>query len=82
MEHFHLETLKVITGFLAEYINSKPSYCPKCGSIPNFYKHGKKKQLFFDLSMHAKRVSIYVKRQRYKCRECNEMFLKTFPIWM
>jgi len=29
--------------FLAEYINSKPSYCPKCGSVPNFYKHGKKK---------------------------------------
>ncbi|WP_317889204.1 hypothetical protein [Staphylococcus aureus] len=30
--------------------------------------------------MHAKRVGIYVKRQRYKCRECNETFLKIFPI--
>ena len=24
--------------------------------------------------MHAKRVGIYVKRQRYQCRECNEKF--------
>ncbi len=65
--------------FLVEYINSKPSYCPKCGSVPNFYKHGKKEQLFFDLPMHAKRVGIYVKRQRYKCRECNETFFENLP---
>src|SRR5690625_1157655 len=65
--------------FLVECINSKPSYCPKCGSVPNFYKHGKKKQLFFDLPMHAKRVGIYVKRQRYKCRDCNETFFENLP---
>src|SRR5690625_1391851 len=29
--------------------------------------------------MHAKRVGIYVKRQRYKCRECNETFFEKFP---
>lgn len=65
--------------FLVESINPKPSYCPKCGSIPNFYKHGKKEQLFFDLPMHAKRVGIYVNRQRYKCRECNETFFENLP---
>lgn len=59
--------------FLVEIISS-PSHCPKCGTIANLYKHGLKQQLFFDLPMHAKRVGIYVKRQRYKCRECNETF--------
>jgi len=27
--------------------------------------------------MHAKRVGIYIKRQRYRCRECNETFFET-----
>uniref|UniRef100_UPI00147384A4 transposase family protein n=1 Tax=Salipaludibacillus agaradhaerens TaxID=76935 RepID=UPI00147384A4 len=44
------------------------------------YKHGKKEQLFVDLPMHAKRVGIYVKRQRYKCRECNGTFFEDLPI--
>jgi len=65
--------------FLVESILPSPSYCPKCGTVANLYKHGKKKQLFFDLPMHAKRVSIYIKRQRYKCRECNETFFETLP---
>ncbi|WP_374706839.1 transposase family protein [Bacillus sp. J14TS2] len=47
--------------FLVETILPPPSYCPKCGTVANLYKHGKKKQLFFDLPMHAKRVGIYIK---------------------
>ncbi|WP_052353813.1 transposase family protein [Neobacillus jeddahensis] len=62
--------------FLVETASSPPFYCPKCGTVANLYKHGKKKQLFFDLPMHAKRVGIYVDRQRYKCRECNETFFE------
>lgn len=58
--------------FLVETTLPPSTYCPKCGTIANLYKHGKKKQLFFDLPMHAKRVDIYVKQQRYQCRECNE----------
>jgi len=27
--------------------------------------------------MHVKRVGIYIKRQRYRCRECNETFFET-----
>ncbi len=65
--------------FLVEVASPPPSYCPKCGTVANLYKHGKKQQLFFDLPMHAKRVGIFVKRQRYKCRECNETFFEYLP---
>lgn len=47
--------------FLVETTLPPPSYCPKCGTVANLYKHGKKEQLFFDLPMHAKRVGIFVK---------------------
>src|SRR5699024_5700450 len=62
--------------FLVESTALSPSHCPKCGTIANLYKHGKKQQLFFDMPMHAKRVGIYVNRQRYKCRDCNETFFE------
>ena len=65
--------------FLVESTTPPPSHCPKCGTIPNLYKHGKKEQLFFDLPMHAKRVGLIIKRQRYKCRECNETFFENLP---
>ncbi|MDN6166101.1 MAG: ISL3 family transposase [Tetragenococcus koreensis] len=65
--------------FLVETTALPPLYCPKCGTVANLYKHGKKQQLFFDLPMHAKRVGIYVKRQRYKCRECDETFFENLP---
>lgn len=65
--------------FLVETTSQPPSYCLKCGAVPNLYKHGKKDQLFFDLPMHAKRVGIIVKRQRYKCRKCSETFFEVLP---
>lgn len=65
--------------FLVESIDLSPSHCPKCGIVANLYKHGKKQQLYFDLPMHAKRVGIYVNRQRYKCKECNETFFENLP---
>ena len=68
--------------FLVETSSSSPLYCPKCGTVANLYKHGRKKQLFFDLPMHAKRVGIIVKRQRYKCKECGRRSLKAYQIWM
>lgn len=64
--------------FLVETTTPPPSHCHKCGTVPNLYKHDKKR-LFFDLPMHAKRVGIYVKRQRYKSRECNETFFEKLP---
>ncbi|WP_102275594.1 ISL3 family transposase [Cytobacillus massiliigabonensis] len=65
--------------FLVESTTLPPSHCLKCGTVANLYKHGKKQQLFFDLPMHAKRVGIYVNRQRYKYRECNETFFENLP---
>ena len=65
--------------FLVESIDLYPSHCPKCGTVANLYRHGKKQQLFFDLPMHAKRVGIYVNRQRYKCNECKETFFENLP---
>lgn len=65
--------------FLVETTLPPPSYCPKCGTVANLYKHGKKEQLFFDLPMHAKRVGIFVKRQRYKCNECGATFFESLP---
>src|SRR5699024_12858510 len=65
--------------YLVQTPFSPPSHCPQCGTIANLYKHGHKQQLFFDLPMHAKRVGIYVKRQRYICRECSETFFEDLP---
>ncbi|MDX8045117.1 ISL3 family transposase [Gracilibacillus sp. S3-1-1] len=45
----------------------------------NLYKHGMKEQLFFDLPMHAKRVGLTIKRQRYKCREYEGTFFEELP---
>lgn len=32
--------------FLVESTAPPPSHCPKCGTIPNLYKHGKKERVF------------------------------------
>jgi len=59
----------------------KPDYCPHCGDITtNFIKNGTKKQLFMDLPIHAKRVGIMIKRQRYKCQSCFSTFVEELPM--
>src|SRR5437763_7288809 len=45
--------------------------CPKCKSI-FISKHGKDRQLIYDLPCHAKHVSIVFDRQRYRCRTCKK----------
>lgn len=65
--------------FLIKSNTPPPSHCPKCGTFPNFYKRGKKDQLFFDLPMHGKRVGLITKRQRYRCLECKETFFEDLP---
>ncbi len=54
--------------------NSPPSHCPHCGCVANLYKHSNREQLCIDLPFHGKRVGLLIKRQRYKCRECNQTF--------
>src|SRR5690625_2799892 len=63
--------------FLVETTLPPPSYCPKCGTVANLYKHGKKEQLFFDLPIHAKLFGIFVKRQRYKCNKSGARCLES-----
>ena len=68
--------------FLVETSSSSPLYCPKCGTVANLYKHGRKKQLFFDLPMHAKRVGIIVKINVTNVRNVDRRSLKAYQIWM
>lgn len=68
--------------FLVESIAPPPSHCPKCGTVPNLYKHGTKEQLFFDLPMHAKRVGLTIKRNDINVMSVKEPSLKIFPTLM
>jgi transposase len=54
--------------------NSPPVVCPHCGCAANLYKHDNRVQLCMDLPIHGKRVGLLIKRQRYRCRECNQTF--------
>jgi transposase len=54
--------------------SSPPSACPHCGCVANLYKHGNREHICMDLPIHGKRVGLLIKRQRYKCRECNKTF--------
>lgn len=54
--------------------NSPPSHCPHCGCVANLYKHDNREQLCMDLPIHGKRVGLRIRRQRYRCRECNQTF--------
>ncbi|MEB3103071.1 ISL3 family transposase [Ferviditalea candida] len=54
--------------------NSPPLACPHCGCVANLYKHDNREQLCMDLPIHGKRVGLLIKRQRYRCRDCNQTF--------
>uniref|UniRef100_UPI0035E3C610 transposase family protein n=1 Tax=Paenibacillus sedimenti TaxID=2770274 RepID=UPI0035E3C610 len=55
-------------------MNSPPSHCPLCCCVANLYKRDNREQLCMDLPIHGKRVGLLIKRQRYKCCECNQTF--------
>nr|WP_239635118.1 transposase family protein [Paenibacillus sp. H1-7] len=61
--------------FLIQVVtNSPPLACPHCGCIANLYKHDIREQICMDLPIHGKRVGLLIKRQRYRCRDCNRTF--------
>nr|WP_311079555.1 ISL3 family transposase [Paenibacillus polymyxa] len=61
--------------FLIQVVtNSPPLVCPHCGCIANLYKHDSREQVYMDLPIHGKRVGLLIKRQRYRCRDCNRIF--------
>lgn len=45
--------------FLVETTLPPSTYCPKCGTIANLYKHGKKKQLF-SIYQCTQNVSVFM----------------------
>lgn len=61
--------------FLIQVVtNSSPLACPHCGCIAKLYKHDSREQVCIDLPIHGKRVCLLIKRQRYRCRDCNRTF--------
>lgn len=52
--------------------------CPKCGS-DDHPKFGIRNPEFQDLNVHAKRVTILVTRQRYRCAECSHVYVTPVP---
>lgn len=47
----------------------RPEKCPHCQS-DNLVGFGRREQMVKDLSMHSKRVSLYVETKRFQCRSC------------
>jgi len=59
---------------------SPPSYCHHCGCVANLLGHGSKEQVFRDIPSHDRRVTIYLKRKRYRCKDCTKTFLEPLPM--
>jgi transposase len=54
--------------------------CPLCIQNHNVQKYGSKKQVFVDLPMDGKHVNIVIKRQRYRCGDCQKSFYEKISI--
>ena len=59
-------------------VSSDVKHCPHCQSsrIRGF---GRREQMVKDISMHGKRVGIYVETRRYQCLGCNSTFYEKLP---
>ena len=59
-------------------VSSEIKHCPRCQSsmIRGF---GRREQMVKDISMHGKRVGIYVDTRRYQCLGCNSTFYEKLP---
>lgn len=55
-----------------------PQICPHCRG-DNLVGFGRNEQLVRDLTIHGKRVGIYVDTRRYRCRACNKTFYERLP---
>ncbi len=55
-----------------------PTACQNCGS-PDIVGFGRNEQLVRDLTIHGKRVGIYVDTRRYQCRVCKKTFYERLP---
>ena len=55
-----------------------PTTCQNCDS-PDIVGFGRNEQLVRDLTIHGKRVGIYVDTRRYQCRACKKTFYERLP---
>lgn len=55
-----------------------PTSCQNCNS-PDIVGFGRNEQLVRDLTIHGKRVGIYVDTRRYQCRACKKTFYERLP---
>jgi transposase len=63
----------VITAEFAKPVE----FCVRCGlDSPPLKRHGVQIQHFLDTPIHGKRSMIQVRRQRYKCLECDKTFFQ------
>lgn len=55
----------------------QPTVCPTCGVMfPRLHRYGTKQQPFRDLPIHGKKVRLLVQKKRWKCLECEHIFLE------
>ncbi|MDY0341835.1 MAG: ISL3 family transposase [Coriobacteriia bacterium] len=55
-----------------------PTRCPACGHA-RLQRYGRNEQVVRDLSIHGKRVGIYVDTQRWRCQACGKTFMEPLP---
>lgn len=86
MQLFNLPNFTVIRSESTEHdyhlwvsYDLAPNCCPHCQIGAAFQEFGTKEQLFMDLPAHGKRVGVLVKRQRYRCKNCQRTFLQRLP---
>lgn len=53
--------------------------CPDCKSSDQFFRHGRREQLFMDTPLFGKRLGLLIQRQRYRCKACNRVFFQPLP---
>lgn len=61
-------------GIYVETVN-RPDYCPICGlAYPDLVIYKSRQQIVRDLNIHNQRVSLFIKRHYYRCKECSGCF--------
>lgn len=69
-----------LTSYIILLLKPKPhnQLCPYCNSSTS-YKYGYKSASYADLPIRAKRVSLTIKLQRYKCKSCGKIYQDDTP---
>ncbi|WP_146038933.1 ISL3 family transposase [Sulfobacillus sp. hq2] len=63
---------------VAAEIPERPAACPHCAH-GGFVRFGHREQWIRDLPMHGKRVRLYLRTRRFRCKSCHRTFYETLP---